>query len=229
MTSYSETPEADCLIHCAETNDRTLVNIGGSLIETETLRSLHAVLAKKYDHIIYMSSAVLYGDQQIVPHTVFDPVKVVDGYTRIKYESEKAVLAKGGAVIRLSNLYGPGMAAANVFSHIIRQLGNGGVITMQSLSPVRDFLWVNDAAFAVCAALKKTAKGVYNVGSGRGTSIRELVDIFKAATRSNQDVIELQNAQCSSQLVLDIAATQQLLNWTPLTSLEDGVRHLINT
>ena len=37
-----------------------------------------------------------------------------------------AVLASGGAVARLSNLYGPGMSDTNVLSAMLRQLNENG-------------------------------------------------------------------------------------------------------
>lgn len=228
VSSYSETPGGDCLIHCAETNDRSMVNAGGQMIEAEMRRTLYELLAGSHRHIIYMSSAVLYGDQWMTPRKVSDPVEVVDGYTRIKHESERAVLERGGTVVRLANLYGPGMASGNVLSHIMQQLGGSSAITMHLLNPVRDFLWVDDAVCALRAMLKNESKGIYNVGSGRGTSIRELVQLVQAAAGSHKEVVALRTAERLSSLVLDISDTEQSLGWTPDIRLENGVRQLIN-
>lgn len=228
VSRYSETPAADCLIHCAETNERATVNAGGALVETEARETLDALLAGNYRHVIYMSSAVVYGDQWITPRKISDSAEVVDNYTRIKLTSEQAVLKHGGTVARLSNLYGPGMAEGNVLSHILRQLDSDSAITMHSLEPIRDFLWVDDAAQAVRAIVKNKSTGIYNIGSGRGTSIRKLVQLAQMAAGSSQDVIALQTAERPSHLVLDIAATEKSIGWTPQTCLEDGVRKLIN-
>lgn len=229
VNKYSETPAADCLIHCAETNERAIVNASGALMEMEARQTLDAFLTGKFEHVIYMSSSVVYGDQWITPRKVSDPVEAVDAYTHIKLASEQAVLKSGGAVARLSNLYGQGMAAGNVLSHIFRQLDTGRAITMHSLEPIRDFLWVDDAAKAVRAIVEIKSTGVFNIGSGRGTSIRQLVRIAQTASGSNQDVIGLRTGERPSYLVLDIADTEKSIDWIPQVCLKDGLLRLLNT
>lgn len=228
VANYSESPKADCLIHCAENSNRVEVNDMGSLIEAEALDTLDKLLSKGYRQVIYMSSAVLYGDQGSTPRKISDPVEVVDSYTRIKFESEKKILDHGGTVIRLANLYGPAMASGNVFNHILRQLDGRSDIRMQSLEPVRDFLYVDDAALAVCEALQKNARGIYNVGSGIGTSILELINLFQQLAGTQQKVVACGVEKSFSQLVLDIEHTKRDLGWTPQTCLKDGIGKLIH-
>ncbi len=230
VTSYAETPGGDCLIHCAETNDRSVVNAGGALIEAETRRTLYELLAGSYRHIIYMSSAVLYGDQWMTPRKVSDPVEVVDSYTRIKHESEQAVLDKGGAVVRLANLYGPGMAAGTVLSHILGQLGSNEPIRLKDTNPVRDFLWIEDAADAVVQMVGAPIQGIFNVGSGVGTSIRDLAQgVLEAANQPEREILSTQVGTRESCIVLDITKTLSQLDWHPSVSLNEGLTHLIST
>lgn len=228
VNKYSETPAADCLIHCAENNDRATVNAFGALMEMDAMQTIDALLNVNFQHVIYMSSAVVYGDQWITPRKVSDPAEVVDTYTSIKLASEKAVLNRGGAVVRLSNLYGPGMAVVNVLSHILGQLDSGRAITMNSLDPVRDFLWVDDAAKAVCAMAKNKSTGIFNVGSGCGTSIRQLVRLAQLTSGSDQELIGLRTGERRSSLVLDISETERSIDWTPQICLADGVLRLVN-
>jgi nucleoside-diphosphate-sugar epimerase len=227
VTSYAETPEGDCLIHCAETNDRSLANAGGEKLGAEARHTLSHLLSRGYRHIVYASSAILYGDECVTPRSVTDAVMITDTYTRIKRMSELSVLEHGGSVVRLANLFGPGMAATNVLSHVLNQLGRGSTITMHALEPVRDFLWVNDAAGALSMLSEKKISGVFNVGSGQGTSIGELVGIAQQAAGTRQSVIGLQSGKRPSHLVLDIAATQQQVGWSPQTLLDVGVRELV--
>ena len=228
VTNYSDAPEGDFLIHLAETSDRFAANAGGAALESEAHDTLEALLAKRYRKVIYASSAVVYGDRGTTPRKVSDPVEAVDTYTRIKLASEKAVVARGGAAARLSNLYGPGMAASNVLSHILNQLGRGPTITMDALEPVRDFLWVEDAALVLARMIAHESGGLFNVGSGKGTSIRELVDLAQAAAATRQHVAALHMLDHPSRRILDIAATTQALGWAPRTGLEEGVRKLVN-
>jgi UDP-glucose 4-epimerase len=127
----------------------------------------------------------------------------------------------------MANLYGPGMSTENVVSHILNQAGLDGAITMRSLGPVRDFLWIEDALTAFLAIIEKGASGVFNVGSGRGTSIRELVSLVQSIFKNKQDVIELCPLKESSNLILDIELTKKTLGWAPKTILEEGIRKMV--
>jgi nucleoside-diphosphate-sugar epimerase len=227
VATYADTPCGDCLIHCAETNDRSLANAGGEALEAEARNALSALLAKDYRHVVYASSAVLYGDRWITPRKVTDQLSVTDTYTRIKHMSEISVLERGGSVVRLANLYGLGMSATNVISHVLGQLGQNRTITMHSLSPVRDFLWIDDAVSALSILSEQQIAGVFNVGSGQGMSIGEIVDLVQQAAGTRQSVSELRPLEQPSHLVLDIASTRQRLGWSPQTLPTVGVRELV--
>jgi UDP-glucose 4-epimerase len=204
-----------------------LANAGGEELEAAARHTLSALLSKGYCHVVYASSAVLYGDRWTTPRKINDPVTVTDIYTRIKRMSEISVLEHGGSVVRLSNLYGPGMAATNVLSHIFNQLGQDRTITMHTLDPVRDFLWIDDAVNALSILSEQQIAGVFNVGSGQGISIGELVGLAQQAAGTHQSVSGLHTLDRPSHLVLDITATRQHLGWSPQTLLEVGVRKLM--
>jgi nucleoside-diphosphate-sugar epimerase len=227
VASYADTPAGECLIHCSETNDRSLANAGGEALEEAARHTLSALLTKGFRHVVYASSAVLYGDRWTTPRKVNDPVTVTDTYTRIKHMSEISVLEHGGSVLRLANLYGPGMAATNVLSHILNQLGQDRAITMHALGPVRDFLWIDDAVSALSILSEQQIAGVFNVGSGQGISIGDLVALAQRAAGTHQSVSGLCTLDQPSHLVLDITATKQHLGWSPQTLLEVGVRNLM--
>jgi UDP-glucose 4-epimerase len=227
VPDYSQAPLGDCLIHCAETSDRSTANAGGELLEQASRDTLQALLAKGYPRIVYASSAVLYGDRITTHRRTSEKVCITDGYARIKSASELAVLQHGGIVARLTNLYGPGMANGNVVSHILTQVSQDRPVLMHCLEPVRDFLWVDDAAKAFVSMASSRIDGIYNVGSGRGTSIRELVALVQAAAGTDQSVRGRQQLDLPSHLVVDIAPTISAFNWQPETPIEDGIRRLV--
>ena len=204
-----------------------MANAGGEALEEAARHTLSALLTQGYRHVVYASSAVLYGDRWTTPRKVADPVTVTDTYTRIKRMSEISVLERGGSVLRLANLYGPGMAATNVLSHVLTQLGQDRIITMNALDPVRDFLWIDDAVSALSILSKRQIGGVFNAGSGQGISIGELVGLVQRAAGTRQSVCGLRKLDQPSNLVLDITATRQHLGWSPETLPEVGVRQLV--
>lgn len=229
VTDYSCSPVGDVLIHLAEINDRAYANQLSSEYENMASRTLHALLSNGYSKVIYASSGVVYGDDNCKPHKETDPVNASDIYTCVKMASEHCVLSRGGVVARFSNIYGPGMATGNVLSHILSQIGNSGPVRLKDTNPVRDFLWIEDAADAIVQMVSQSLDGVFNVGSGIGTSIRELAhETLKAANQSDREVLSDQSVRKASCIILDITKTSAALDWYPSVPLNEGLTQLIN-
>src|SRR5687768_15378111 len=110
VTDYGDSPSGDVLVHLAEENDRGRARQAGQAAEDLARSTVASLLAKGYGRVVYASSGVLYGDAESRPRVPGDPIRTEDTYTRLKRQSELAVLATGrGLVVRLANLYGPGM------------------------------------------------------------------------------------------------------------------------
>ena len=229
VTSYDEAPGGDVLVHLGEASDRKYADAHAPSYERRALATLERLQAKGFERIVYASSAVLYGDQAESPRKVGDPVYQTDAYTRLKLASERTVLARKGAVARLSNLYGPGMAEGNVVSAILGQLPADGPIRVLDTAPVRDFLTVEDAARALTAMIAFSSNGLFNVGSGQGVSIFKLAtQMLVAAGQAERKIDSIRASNKFSQLVLDIAQTETTLGWRPTVSLADGIASLVN-
>jgi UDP-glucose 4-epimerase len=230
VRTYADVPQGDVLVHLAEASDRQWAQTNGPAYEALALNTLAALLNGRFNKVVYGSSAVLYGDRSYRPHTVKDEVHLVDTYTRLKFASEQAVLSCGGVVARLSNLYGPGMSRANVLSTILSQLGQQGPVRVFNTTPVRDFLWVEDAAKALAAMALGAADGTFNVGTGIGTSIHDLALIaLEAAGQATRSIESANQAARSSHLVVAIEDTTTTFGWRPSTGLRQGLATLIKT
>jgi len=90
------------------------------------------------------------------------------------------MLAPGAAVLRLFNAYGPGQTGtyAGVVSKFIERAKRGLLpVIYGDGTQIRDFIHVADVARFVEVVLDRGAAGVYNVGTGRAVSIRELAAV----------------------------------------------------
>lgn len=229
VTDYSETPHADILIHLAEDSNRNRVNAAGRAYEDSVCNTLDLLLAKKYAHVVYVSSAVLYGDTDDKPHKSNDATQVVDTYTRVKHHAEIAVLtSENGLVVRLSNLYGPGMDEGNVLGTILKQIPGEGALRVWDDAPIRDFLWVEDAAEGIVKMALSDKAGIYNLGSGVGTSVFSLAKLALDLCGQPDRQIEASNPSSRlSCLTLDITETERAWGWQPAVSLPQGLQRLI--
>ncbi|MBV1849259.1 UDP-glucose 4-epimerase GalE [Catellatospora tritici] len=104
-------------------------------------------------------------------------------------------------------------------------------------SGIRDYIHVWDLAAAHVAALEKFDEvmaatpdryRVMNLGSGEGTTVRELLDAFAAVTGEKLPAVETDPRP--GDVVGAFARSRHaraLLGWTPRFSVEDGVRHAL--
>jgi len=228
VQSYVDAPSGDVLVHLAEANDRAWVNAQGAEYETAAIDSFHCLLAKRYTRTIYASSAAIYGDACNWHRRTDEVVTPTDAYMRIKHACEQAVLQAGGIAVRFTNLYGPGMAKSNVVSAVLSQLTLDGPISLYDTSPVRDFLWVNNAAEAVLAMVKVPTTGIFNVGTAIGTSIQTLVETaLKEGGQEGRPILSRTTNARASTLTVDITPTIAAFQWQPSMLLADGLSQLI--
>jgi nucleoside-diphosphate-sugar epimerase len=222
-----EPPPGAVAVHLAETADLTLAQQRVGTHGGDALDLCRAMLDKPWAGFVYASSAVVYGDQGCAPRRADEPVDPQHPYGQAKLACERAVLAAGGCALRLSNLFGCGMAKTAVIPEILRQLPADGPIQIRKSAPVRDFLWVEDAARAVVAATAEPARGLFNVGSGVGVSTAELVSTILELTGQTGRPVEADEVGAPSHLVLDVAATTAAFGWHPRTNLREGLGRLI--
>ena len=236
ISDYSESPVGDILIHLAENNDRAHVAKFGKAYEIEALETITALLSIGYHRVVYASSSVLYGDKDAHPHIPNDPIQINDTYTRVKQQSEFAVLrTHGGIVVRLANVYGPGMANNNVMSTILRQIPGEGGLEVMNTSPIRDFIWVEDVAEGIVALalsnfIRDSKRMLFNLGTSVGTSIGALAELaLSIAEQPDRPVYSISPLNRQSTLILDFSATTSACGWQPKTTLRQGLTQILQT
>jgi len=90
--------------------------------------------------------------------------------------------------LRIGSIYGAGLRTNSAPSIFIEQaLRSEPICVHHGGMPVCDFVHVSDVVFAALAALRGGEPGIYNIGSGRATSLRELaqtiVEVFGSSSR----------------------------------------------
>jgi UDP-glucose 4-epimerase len=224
VADYADTPapKGAVLVHLAQPRDAS------ASADPDQLRTCSALADKPWSHVVYASSAAVYGDGETHAHRPDEAVQPVSAYARAKLECERAFEQAGATTVRLANLYGPGMAPNNVLADILRQIPGTGPLKLRDLAPVRDFLWIDDAARCLAAACGARPGGVLNAGTGRGVSVAELARLaLQAAGESSRAVVAERDGGRASTLILDISSTRAALGWAPRVALEQGLATLI--
>lgn len=163
------------------------VNLGG------TIRVLEAARPRRVP-VVYASSAAIYGDQSTLPITEDSPAHPLSAYGADKLGSE--LHARVGGVVhgvptcglRFFNVFGPRQDPRSPYSGVISvfsaAIAEGRPVTIHGDGgQTRDFIYVADVVAALIAALGRadTAAPVFNVCTGRPTSVLELIAAISTA------------------------------------------------
>jgi GDP-L-fucose synthase len=139
----------------------------------------------------------------------------------------------------LTNLYGPWDCYEPERSHVVAALirkvveaTDAGAPTLEAWgtgAPVREFLYVEDAAEAIVRAGAACDDGrPLNVGTGIGTSIRELTELLcEVAGFRGRIVWDPTKPDGAMRKVLDVSRMRAQLGWTPPTALRDGLERTV--
>ena len=217
-----------CCVHLAGSNDaaRAEADETGARREAEELAA--RILAAGYARVVLASSAYVYGDAS-TPRREDSPTAPAVAYSRIKLALEALFSGAGRAVARLSNVYGPGQPEMNVVSALLRQLPGDGIIRLRgSAQAVRDYLFVEDAANGLARLALFGESGVFNLSTGRGTSVAELAQLLARLSGLPEPRIESLVSCAPSTLVLDPGQALARLGWKAQTSLEEGLKTLLS-
>ena len=134
------------------------------------------------------------------------------------------------AIVRPCNVYGPGdnfdpnnaMVIPSLMQRIYQK--EDPVLIWGDGTAVRDFAYSHDVAEGVILALYHgTNSGFVNLGSGRGVSIKELVETLKSFLNFNY---KFDNTKSSGfpKRVMDISLARKTIDYNPSTSLIDGLK-----
>ena len=228
VQDYSQCPPGDALVHLAEEPNRGKVNRLGAQYVIESAIVVKALSSRFRQSMIYASSGMVYGDQNESPCRIGTPIAGTDVYSCSKLRNEQIVLEAGGAVARLSNLIGIGMATNNVISDIIHQIFGSGSLHVRDDRPVRDFLSVSDATAGFGALVESEFRGIVNIGSGVGTSVRALAELALGIAGQQDRTIIATEPSCRRSInVLDITETSKALGWAPVRSLKSQLSELL--
>jgi UDP-glucose 4-epimerase len=138
--------------------------------------------------------------------------------------------------LRMFNVYGERQSLSNPYQGVLAIfLGNvlrGEPITIHSDGrQTRDFVYVGDVVDAWLRVLADpgSAGGVFNVGSGRETTIRELADAVVAA--AGHETWEFRAAPAQEGDIRrsagDVSRLREAAGWTPSTSLAEGMQRTL--
>lgn len=94
--------------------------------------------------------------------------------------------------------------------------------------PVREFLYVEHAAEAIAMLLKSDVRGLINIGTGDGTTIKELANIIKGLVGFDGHIEwDTDKPDGAPHKVLDVTRARNELGWAACNSLSKGLAETV--
>lgn len=202
-----------------------------------SIRLLEKIKTHNIKKLIFISSGgAVYGNPLSLPVAETHPLYPISSYGIVKTTIEQYIYMFSklygleSTVLRLSNPYGPNqfkIGLQGFISTCFKKIINDEVLEIWGNgSVIRDYIYINDAIDAMLKALEDTGTNTYNIGSGVGHSLQEVINIISKIIGKKANVTYLPKRTVDvDKIYLDISKAKPGLNWTPKYSLEEGCKH----
>lgn len=184
---------------------------------------------------VFASTAAVY-EPSLLPHNEESRLGPSDVYGNSKLAAEQLVDAFHcrtnipTGVARLFNVYGPGETNPHLIPAVIGQARRAATLFLGDLSTSRDYVFTEDVAVGF-ARLANAVAGERSLTCNFGTGKARTGEQVVAAIARVMDIeltieVDASRLRPSERPVLcaDISRAAQLLNWSPTTSFEEGLR-----
>lgn len=218
---------------------------------TGTLNLLEVIKSSKVKRIVFSSSATVYGLNNKVPYNEEMPLTATNpyGWTKVMMEQilRDFVTANESVKVAILRYFNPigadssGLIGENpkgIPSNLMPYICQTAIGKLPYLkvcgtdfdtidgTGVRDYIHICDIANGHLKALEHlnniTGVEVYNLGSGKGTTVLELVDTFEAVTGIHIKRVEWDRRPGDiSESYADVEKAKIELDWSPKYTLEE--------
>jgi len=230
----------DAVLHLVSTtlpkssNDDPIYDVQSNVVST--LHMLNAMVAQKVKKIVFISSGgTVYGNPVYLPIDEKHPTDplVSYGVTKLTIEKYLQVYKNLHSIqtitLRVANPYGErqrietAQGAVGVFIHCglkdmpIDIWGDGNV--------TRDYIHISDVADAFSHALNYSgSETCFNISSGKGTSLNDLIDMLDHTLGNpiKRNYLEGRSFDVPVSVLSNELAKKEL-KWTPAISMEEGI------
>lgn len=207
-------------------------NVNGTL---NVLQASHDAETKK---VIFASSCAVYGENGSVVQREDAVVKPASPYAVHKLAGERYCddFSKDGnaqaVALRFFNVYGSwrqnpiGGYAGVIPAFRAKKRAGKPLVIFGDGTQTRDFVHWQDVVLAMLRAAERNIpfQSPINIGSGIGTSVNEIADIF-----GGDRVYEEARSGDVKHVIADIAKAKQILGWAPAIELREGLAPFLNS
>ena len=210
-----------------------------------TLHILNSAVRHQVKRVIFASSGAVYGQAKRIPQAEDEHLEPHWPYGVSKLAAEKyceqyrTLYGLSTISFRYGIVYGPREWYGRVLTMFLkRAVENKPLIIFGSGKQTRDFVYVENIIKAHMIATQNKVVGVFNLGTGVATNVKQLAETINKVTGSKSELIfdNPEEGKSSthqperirlqgelSDFVLDSSKAEKELQWTAQTRLEEGL------
>ncbi|MCL5124899.1 MAG: GDP-mannose 4,6-dehydratase [Deltaproteobacteria bacterium] len=204
-----------------------------------TVNLLEGMRKNGVKFIVNSSSASVYGEPAVFPVTEDSVKQPLQPYGASKLAVE-AVLSGyfhtfgiNSTSLRYFNAYGPfdevHPITRAVPNWIKQALSDQPISLYWKGQQYRDYIYVEDIARAHLAVMDLTGSNYFNIGTGKGILMVDLLEsIFKAVGRRTEVTDLGERPGDPTRLVADTSKITKAVGWKPTCSLDEGIKITVN-
>ncbi len=236
---------ADVVYHLISTNNPSSsnMNIGSDIADNVliTIRILDTCIAEGVSKVVFISSGgTVYGDLAKNPIKEDEATNPINTYGIQKLTIEKILYLYHRMhgidyrIIRLANPYGPHQrpnGRLGVVTTFVYKALNNDVLTVYGDGKViRDYIFIDDAISGIISiAGCEDDNKVFNLGSGVGTSVNEIIGIIGEIMGKPLNVEYIQKRSVDVPVnILDVTRYKETLSVNRFMDLRDGIKKTID-
>ncbi|HDN83612.1 MAG TPA: SDR family oxidoreductase [Candidatus Altiarchaeales archaeon] len=205
-----------------------------------TINLLDLAAKTGVEKFIYASSGgAVYGEPKYLPVDEHHSIEPISPYGLSKFVGEEYIRLYHKLydlpymILRYSNVYGPGqsgeMESGVIAIFISRMLKKERPIIFGDGFQTRDFIFIDDVTKANILSMEKNIKaGIFNIGSGKETSVIEIFELLRDILRLEIEPIYSNPREGEvRRIYLNIEKAKNILGWKPKVSLDEGLKRTI--
>lgn len=235
---------ADIVVHLVSStlpkgsNDDPIYDVQSNLVAS--LQMLNAMVARNIKKIIFISSGgTIYGPPMYLPIDEHHPTEPQVSYGITKLAIEKYLLlfermhGIKTTILRVANPFGErqrvetAQGAVSAFLH--RALCGRPIEIWGDGNIIRDYIYISDVAEAfACAVAYNGPKSIFNVSSGLGTSLNDLITLLEQTLAHPIERRYLPGRPFDVPVsVLSNDLARQEMGWVPRVGLREGIENVV--
>lgn len=213
--------------------DRTVKNPDSVILDVSGIKTIVDCCIKfNVEKLVFASSSELYGSSGDCKETdrieLLTPYQIVKRYGELKCQEVNEWEYLQAYALRFFNVYGENQSDEFVIGRLLKQVKEGKKeFYVYKKDSVRDYVYIEDNIRGTMAVMEATDGGIFNICSGKGTGILELISTVENLTGFKFDIKFGEERRDVLTRIGNTELLSDITGFKPKYNLEEGLKKLL--